>query len=1631
MKKWIEDELEKVEKTYLIKATNMTGPYHREKALTKEYDGRQLLELLQNADDEAENTENHAVLIKLEENQLVVANNGKPFSKSGVRSLIDSDNSPKIMRRRKIGYKGLGFRAVLNWSDSIWIKSGGFSIEFSRSNAVAFFKKLFEKRPSLGIEMHEHFGEEYRYDKECPVATLAAPSWKESWDLDTSQYDTYVVINFSDDVVREDIQRQINGLGMEVALFLNNLRRIVLDSPERRQTIERVQSSTDEFDEIRILDEHSEVLESKKWRIFSKSDELPEEVRDEREAEQYEYDLRIAVSENLDDNVNRLFSYFRTEVKFPFPAIVHGTFELDDTRNHLVKSPTNTFLLKELASLMIDTAKKITRAEEKVSWDAMRLLAKRGEFDDKVEEMGFYKHLLDAIKSEKLIPVLSNKYMSVDEGPVFYDVPFAEALRSASDVFPDLAIYIEDEEVKSLIIKLNIGRYEKAHFVKKIDEASARLSIDKRADLILLIADKYLSYFHGIEPKDMPSLFIDEQGREISSRSQALLPPERAKFRLPENIKINFISEDLFRRLRQNADLKRARDLASRLKRFNVDEYRFDTVIRRIVAVTNRLVRENDTKAGEYVKNMLSALFQIYHDDPEAAKQFPSNVNVRVFSRSGTLRSTRELYFGKEYSVGRITEALYSRIDDTVFLPERQQLGLEEKTEPEVIQFLKWIGVEEYPRIVQKTFSVKEFPSEYEKYVLRNLPYPYSTDRGENYGSFEKLKSDKAYYRSDITTAYINELEDILLQANFEDILAWLHSDRRVKQMIENGHEPEDSSFGIWLKHKQTTRDIKPKYISSFILWKLRTSEWVKTRSGRKVTPDVCCLSRTVLDMSPLVEVPAYGMGQETLKEHNVKQEDIDYILEKVGVARNFEKLSDETIYAILANLESADPEGKKAENVYRQIIRSRPREWARDIRGSDARNTFVEKGKLLARHDGRVEYMPVKDVYYVDNITFCRQIIDRFPIAKIPRRSGKDQVSNIFGVTALEDISFSLTGSPKVHPLNAAFARAFEGFKPYVLVFRLEKPTYRVESNRLKRLKVVLCTSIPARYEFGDTKEDLVLHPYEHIYIPEENTAYLLLQAGKHTDIPALKNEIRFCEAFSEILTGILKVGENRKDYRDLFPKDKSQRDMIIQNDLDDPELEKLKKAKELFIGLSDLVLDFWETVLRTKGKDDILTQDEEKAHIVDTISRELEIKHALVKEAYESIYYEDYNSSTNLPFFKKLFEALNISVRDFNRHSFREIDFTECLNKEFENEKYRLKTRFKSYVFTFLLDKNIKEKERFVEILEIFDITSVKDLFDINKDLVLDVQRCFDILFKKDLFGDFNIEYATLLKKQDSNPDDEFAKNKKAFERKIEETGSGYADDIESFLNAQENRSLVYFGEISELIERFNKKYSRPPKGKRGSGGGIAKKKKSISLNGYDVEFEEDDYATLAKNVDDDLRSSNYEIESHSPSRREEKAGEPPKLHGVGSGRGVTKKYAKEIGFLGEKYVYETLVRKHTKEKVVWASQYAKMVNVNPEGRDDIGHDISYADEEGKKHYVEVKATKNEEKAFSISKAEVRFGQKHKSDYDVILVLNVCDKNRRLLNLGKIFEFEEDATFNNNNKFCVDTETFRISFD
>ncbi|MBK9300609.1 MAG: hypothetical protein IPN14_08380 [Bacteroidetes bacterium] len=135
--------------------------FNNENKIIDEYNGRQLLEMIQNANDESDTAKPKKVKITLENNTLLIANNGNPFSIGGVESLIYSDLSPKVMEENKVGQKGLGFRSVLNWSEEIYIASYNLHLKFSKQHARTFLDELINDNPEiqkvLKRKTNEHF----------------------------------------------------------------------------------------------------------------------------------------------------------------------------------------------------------------------------------------------------------------------------------------------------------------------------------------------------------------------------------------------------------------------------------------------------------------------------------------------------------------------------------------------------------------------------------------------------------------------------------------------------------------------------------------------------------------------------------------------------------------------------------------------------------------------------------------------------------------------------------------------------------------------------------------------------------------------------------------------------------------------------------------------------------------------------------------------------------------------------------------------------------------------------------------------------------------------------------------------------------------------------------------------------------------------------------------------------------------------------------------------------------------------------------------------------------------------------------------------------------------------------------
>lgn len=127
-------------KTYKDNPSIMLSGYGQENQTVADYNGRQILELMQNADDAK--SEIIAIQLDTEKQLLSIANNGTAFSLEGVESLMYTGLSTKN-KVEFIGNKGLGFRSILNWVHQVSILTKEVSFRFSKKYSEQYFGPLY------------------------------------------------------------------------------------------------------------------------------------------------------------------------------------------------------------------------------------------------------------------------------------------------------------------------------------------------------------------------------------------------------------------------------------------------------------------------------------------------------------------------------------------------------------------------------------------------------------------------------------------------------------------------------------------------------------------------------------------------------------------------------------------------------------------------------------------------------------------------------------------------------------------------------------------------------------------------------------------------------------------------------------------------------------------------------------------------------------------------------------------------------------------------------------------------------------------------------------------------------------------------------------------------------------------------------------------------------------------------------------------------------------------------------------------------------------------------------------------------------------------------------------------------
>ncbi len=217
------------------------------------------------------------------------------------------------------------------------INSGGTRIRFSEKIAQTFLKELIKESPTVSDFIKKNS------KAELPIATLRMPHLITDIEEATNNFDTVISIKLRDNV-QNDVQSQILSIiNKETLLFLNHIDAIEIDSPRRKITFKKkVVGNRVKVESTDILNDKEEL---KTWTLKRANG-----IHNDKY-----YELAIAWNDELNDAENILYSYFKTQIHFPFPALLHGTFELTQDRNQLVNDTEghNQYLTGKLADLLV------------------------------------------------------------------------------------------------------------------------------------------------------------------------------------------------------------------------------------------------------------------------------------------------------------------------------------------------------------------------------------------------------------------------------------------------------------------------------------------------------------------------------------------------------------------------------------------------------------------------------------------------------------------------------------------------------------------------------------------------------------------------------------------------------------------------------------------------------------------------------------------------------------------------------------------------------------------------------------------------------------------------------------------------------------------------------------------------------------------------------------------------------------------------------------------------------------------------------------------------------------------------------------------------------------------------------
>jgi len=1319
------EKIETMKGVYYIDPNRILQDYRKETAEIEGYHGRELLELLQNAVDEIDAAANRYICIELSGNILKLSNNGSVFSEAGITSLMYSNLSPKYNAHKYIGNKGTGFRSVLNWANRVRIYSGDLSIEFSSDCAEEFLNELLDNDNIKKYKL-EH--------AELKVATLVAP--KPIVPLAEKDYDTVIEIDVKDEML-DDVHSQIEKIDATTLLFLNKLEKITIIQNEESIIFDKSSIfQTKELSKV-VINTYINgfIAETDEWMVAYHSDKV----------EERRYEVAVAYKTDMSVKPDVLFSYFRTQIEFPVPALVHGTFDLSANRNHLNETPLNKIVLKEACRLLINTAMQM--GSSTVDYAALKLLSLTKNFPTELSWTGIDEFYHNTIAESKIFPTVNAEYISFSDDAKFYESRIADYL--SGEYFKQLMIFSEDEAICRLVNKLakiknsNL-RYEYDYISKGIDTLLTKMSINERAGLCIEFLAEYKV---GMMERNAPRFILDSNGRPVSNKYSVFLPPDVKEGNFPQPPKfarLVYMNNDLLYAFRDVLGNVTLRSLSEKLSALNVREYNLTEIIRSVISKLNNREHKDSKKTRRCCIETLLWLWNLYKNGRL------QEINVRSFripvvTRDGKISNADVLYLGKEYG-NKIIENLFESRND-IFIAIPQIFGIIPEEVIKFSEFLLSIGVAKFPRIIHK--KIRPLPSTYRAMLIRDFEYPLIAE-DNIFQDISDMERSANVFQVDVEV--IEHYEYILEKAETKKIIAWLRLDERARSLVTSRYEQSQKSTGFVVKGSQVNgRRIAGDKITSFMRYEFLHRSWIEVSSKRYSVRQ--CLLRNGMGelLLPYAVEPDLDSYIVNINQPVSEKSDIRLLLTKMGAAETFADLSTNALYGILLKLPSFDETGEISKALYQSIIDAHGLSLLEEK--DENYKKFMESGLVYCKNVRA--YKRINEAQYLTEKTVSKEVSKNFNLIAIPSRQNQQIIKKYFGVNSLK-LKGTIVGTPIIHKLDSEFVSDFNSFKIYAFCYRVRNAK-QSEITTIKSLKVRLCDKIEANY----SGEKVALDDYS--FIRGNDGVYIKAPLGIDY-IDQLRSDLNFCAAMAELITTTVDIQDDKLFLclRSLYGQKDAGRQKLILQDFDD--LGILASAKET-LNLIQSRYEMFMTACEQIGGEEKLNE---------------------IHELALNLNFDDINNISNIRSLLQILQILEIDVEEFNDKSEFYIDLRGYYTERIKYLVEQNRQKYKNKLYALLNDKGTDEQKNFLKQYENF----LRHKYTIKNSRSFDVDNTF---FK---------QWPILFSQIEQDSDAKWKENHKTFAK---DKDAGIIADL---LADIENDSLLYFGAFDELTKRYDVK-------------------------------------------------------------------------------------------------------------------------------------------------------------------------------------------------------------------------------